>query len=124
MRLTFFIKSIAVLAVSFLTGCSHHGAGALIGSWSADSGQKFVIQTNGTFIMTIPPRDLNTNAHYFTNINGTYTIIDSTHIKMTYQIWNGQFKGVSTNRFSVSDDEMSFQSVGSETITKFHRTKD
>jgi len=113
-----------ILAAFFLAGCFHHSVGALIGSWSADNGEKFVIQTNGTFSMTVPPPDLKTNAHYITEFSGTYTLIDSTHIKFDYLIWQGRFKAVSTNRFSVSGDEMSFQAAGSQTITKFQRVKD
>jgi hypothetical protein len=107
-----------ILAAAFLAGCSHHSS-APIGSWSADNGMKLVIQTNGTFSMTGPPSDLKTNTH--TELSGTYTMLDSTHLKFEYLIWNGEFKGVNTNWFSVSGEEMSFQAEGSKTVTKFHR---
>ena len=117
-------KIAAILAASFLACCSQHSVGAPIGSWSADNGTKLVIRTNGTFSMTIPPPDLKTNVHYIAEFSGTYTIVDSTHIKFEYLVWEGRFKAVSTNRFSVSGYEMSFQVAGSQTITKYHRAKD
>jgi hypothetical protein len=116
------IRLAVILAAAFLAGCSQQGVSAPIGSWSADNGAKLLIQTNGAFSMTFPPPDLKTNVH--NELSGTYTMVDSTHIKFEYRIWNGEFKGVNTNWFSVSGDEMSFQAAGSQTITKFRRAKD
>jgi hypothetical protein len=112
---------VVMLAALFLASCSRGGRDALIGSWTAENGQGFVFQTNGTFRMTIPPPSSDTNAHYFTNLNGTYTILDSRHIKLELQIWDGQFIGVSTNYFAISGNKMNFQLVGGQTNTEFHR---
>lgn len=119
-----FFKLSAICLTSFLTACSRHGVIAPIGSWSADSGAKLVMQTNGTFSMTIPPSNRKGSFHHLGRLSGTYTIIDPTHIKFEYSIWDGRLKGASTNQFSLSGDKLSFQESGGQTMTEFHRTED
>jgi hypothetical protein len=74
--------SAVILAAALLVGCSRHGATAPIGSWSADSGETFTLQKDGTFSLKNIPPNKKTGLEFVGELTGTYAMIDATHIKL------------------------------------------
>jgi hypothetical protein len=112
------IRLAAILAASVLISCSHHSASALTGSWSADSGETLALQKDGTFSLKNLPPNKKTGAQIVSELSGTYTMVDSTHIKLDVVTPRGTHSTV--YQFSVSGGDLSFQQSGSSEVKTYH----
>jgi hypothetical protein len=115
---TITIQLAAILAASLLVGCSHHSASPPIGSWSADSGETLALQKDGTFTLKNLPPNKQTGARLVSDLSGTYTMVDSTHIKLDVVTPRGTYSTV--YQFSISGGDMSFQTAGSSEVKTYH----
>jgi hypothetical protein len=115
---TITIQLAAILAASLLIGCSHHSASPPTGSWSADSGETLALQKDGTFTLKNLPPNKKTGAQLVSDLSGTYTMVDSTHIKLDVVTPRGTYSTVYL--FSVTGGDLSFQQAGSSEVKTYH----
>jgi hypothetical protein len=107
------------LLASLFVGCSRSHVIAPTGSWNADTGETLVFKKDGTFSLEIPlPKTKTTN--FVSEVHGTYTIIDSTHIKLHGKTAREAVATSTVYQFSDSDGELSLQEPGSSLIQKYH----
>jgi|SRR5665647_705924 len=106
----------AILAASLLVGCSRHSASPPTGSWSADSGETLALQKDGTFSLKNLPPNKKTGKQLVSDLSGTYTMIDSTHIKLDVTTPRGTVSQIYT--VSVSGGDLSLS--GSSVVKTYH----
>jgi major membrane immunogen (membrane-anchored lipoprotein) len=115
MKKRIFIISVAAISVATLFGCSRsqHSVGALPGSWGTDSGDALSLRKDGTFSLTnlLPNKVVS-------KYSGTYTLVDSNHIKMTIETAKGRFS--TTYQFSDSDGVLTVQDPDSKKVKTYH----
>jgi len=112
------IQLAAILTALLLVGCSHHSVSVPTGSWSADSGETLTLQKDGTFSLKNLPPNKKIGAQLVSDLNGTYTMVDSTHIKLDVPTPSGTLSQIYS--FSVSDGNLSFKQSGSFDVKKYH----
>jgi hypothetical protein len=98
--------------------CSHHSTSAPTGSWSADSGETLALQKDGTFSLKNSPPNKKTGARFVSELSGTYTMVDSTHIKLDVVTPQGTHSTV--YQFSVSGGDLRFQPTGNSEVKTYH----
>jgi hypothetical protein len=92
---------------------------APIGSWSGDSGETLVFLKDGTFSLKIPPPQKKT-VNFVSESHGTYTMIDSTHIKLHGKTAREAVATSTVYQFSDFGGELSLQEPGSSLVQKYH----
>jgi len=113
------IQLAAILAASLLVGCSRHSTSPPTGSWSGDSGETLALQKDGTFTLKNLPPNNKTGIERVRDFGGTYTMVDSTHIKLDIATPSGTVSQIAT--VSVSGGDLSFQAAGSSEVKTYHR---
>jgi hypothetical protein len=94
---------------------------APIGSWGGDSGEMLIFLKDGTFSLKIPPPQKKT-VNFVSEVHGTYTMIDSTHIKLHSKTAREAVATSTVYQFSDSGGELSFQELGNSLVQKYHQT--
>jgi hypothetical protein len=112
------IQLAAILAASLLVGCSHR-VSAPTGSWRGDSGETLAIQKDGTFTLKNVPPNNKTGEQRVRDFGGTYTMVDSTHMKLDIATPNGTVSQICT--VLVSGSDLSFQPSDSSEVKTYHR---
>src|ERR1017187_9354768 len=95
--------------------------GAPIGSWGGDSGETLVFLKDGTFSLKISPPQKKT-VNFVSEVHGTYTMIDSTHIKLHAKTAREAVATSTVYQFSDSGGELSLQEPGNSLVQKYHQT--
>jgi major membrane immunogen (membrane-anchored lipoprotein) len=110
-----FIISVAAISAATLFGCSRsqHSAEALPGSWGTDSGDALSLRKDGTFGLTnLLPNGV------ISGYSGTYTLVDSSHFKLTIETSKGKFSTI--YQFSDSDGVLTVQDPDSKKVKTYH----
>ena len=94
---------------------------APIGSWGGDSGETLIFLKYGTFSLKIPPPQKKT-VNFVSEVHGTYTMIDSTHIKLHGKTAREAVATSTVYQFSDSSGELSLQEPGNSLVQKYHQT--
>jgi hypothetical protein len=114
---TITIHLAAILVASLIVGCSHRSTSLPTGSWSADSGETLALQKDGTFSLKNLPLDKKTGKQPG-DLSGTYTLVDSSHIKLDVVTPRGTYS--TAYQFSDSGGDLTFQQTGSSEIKTYH----
>jgi hypothetical protein len=113
-KITFIILVAAISAVGLL-GCSRsqHSVSTLTGSRHTESGDTLLLRNDGTFSLTnfLPNGVVST-------YSGTYTLMDSNHIKYTIETSKGRFS--TTYLFSNADGVLTIQDPSSGKVKTYH----
>ena len=94
---------------------------APIGSWGGDSGETLVFLKDGTFSLKIPPPQKKI-VNFVSEVHGTYTMIDSTHIRLHAKTAREAVATSTVYQFSDSGGELSLQEPGNSLVQKYHQT--
>jgi hypothetical protein len=121
---TLTIWLIAISAVSLLASCSRHSTAtptALAnGTWNAETGESLGFHKDGSFSVKNLTPDKKLGG--VTELDGTWTMIDSSHINVV--IYNPRGNYSTIYQFSVSGDKMTISQPGVQGVKIYQRTKD
>jgi hypothetical protein len=119
MKKSAFIILVVTISIAAFFGCSRsqHNVGALPASWGTDSGDALSLRKDGTFSLTnlLPNKVVS-------KYSGTYTLVNSNHIKLTIETSKGRFS--TTYQFSGSGGVLTIQDPDSKKIKTYHHAID
>ena len=113
-----FLLVVCLVASVVASGCSKHIATAPSGTWTANNGETIEFLKDGSFSLTNLPPNKVTGAQIVSELRGTYTMVDSTHLKL--EVATSTAKVSFTCQYSVSGSELILQESGQEAKTFRH----